>query len=161
MKEPIEAATQRGVGEAALVRRMCEIILGNTFGNEELDSLALLVGHHPDVLNAFHVPTEEVAELVAWLRDAAFDLNGSDPAKSMLTRAADLLEHHPAPVPVALSERPWEREGWCDEQGQCWMGDPGGGGFIPSWRLCRPEDAPRMRVSLPFHALPLPSGEVE
>ena len=61
-----------------------------------------------------------------------------------------------APVPVAVSERPWERDGWCDEQGQCWMGDPGGGGFIPSWRLCRPEDAPRMKVSLPAHALPLP-----
>ena len=48
------------------------------------------------------LPVGEVAELVAWLRDAAFDLNGSDPAKSMLTRAADLLEQrHPAPVPVA------------------------------------------------------------
>lgn len=68
-------------------------------------------------------------------------------------------ERQAAPVPV--TERPWERDGWCDEQGQCWMGDPGGGGFIPSWRLCRPEDAPRMRVSLPFNALPLPSGEVE
>lgn len=45
-----------GVGEAALVRRMCEIILGNTFGNEELESLALLVGHHPDVLNASTLP---------------------------------------------------------------------------------------------------------
>lgn len=41
------------------------------------------------------------ARLVAWLRDAAFDLNGSDPAKSMLTRAADLLaQRHPAPVPA-------------------------------------------------------------
>ena len=68
----------------------------------------------------------------------------------------------PARTPVPVSERPWEREGWCDEQGQCWMGDPGGGGFIPSWRLCRPEDAPSMKVSLPFNALPLPAGgEVE
>ena len=64
----------------------------------------------------------------------------------------------PVPVPVPVSERPWDREGWCDEQGQCWMGDPGGGGFIPSWRLCRPEDAPNMKVSLPFNALPLPSS---
>ena len=68
-------------------------------------------------------------------------------------------QRHPAPVPV--SERPWEREGWCDRRGQCWMGDPGGGGFIPSWRLCRPEDAPRMRVSLPFNALPLPADAGE
>lgn len=67
----------------------------------------------------------------------------------------------PASVPVPVSERPWERDGWCDEQGQCWVGDPGGGGFIPSWRLCRPEDAPNMKVSLPANALPLPAGEVQ
>ena len=84
----------------------------------------------------------------------------------LLPEAAQVIEptQHtilvPASVPVPVSERPWERDGWCDEQGQCWMGDPGGGGFIPSWRLCRPEDAPSMRVSLPFNALPLPSGEV-
>jgi hypothetical protein len=62
----------------------------------------------------------------------------------------------PANEPVPVSERPWEREGWCDAEGQCWMGDPGGAGFIPSWRLCRPEDAPSMTCSLPANALPTP-----
>ena len=33
------------------IKRMCEIILGNTFGNHELDSLAWYVGHHSLVLN--------------------------------------------------------------------------------------------------------------
>ena len=33
------------------IRRMCEIILGNSFGNHELDSLAWYVGHHPLILN--------------------------------------------------------------------------------------------------------------
>lgn len=33
------------------VKRMCEIILGYNFGHKELDSLALEIGHHPDVLN--------------------------------------------------------------------------------------------------------------
>ena len=33
------------------IRRMCEIVLNNTFGNSELDSLALYVGHHPLILN--------------------------------------------------------------------------------------------------------------
>ena len=105
----------------------------------------------------------EVAELVAWLRDHAMDckeLGRPDWAERCRT-SSDLLERQAAPVPVAVSERPWEREGWCDEQGQCWVGDPGGGGFIPSWRLCRPEDAPNMKVSLPANALPLPSGEVQ
>lgn len=33
------------------ISRMCEIILSNTFGNHELDSLAWYVGHHPLILN--------------------------------------------------------------------------------------------------------------
>jgi hypothetical protein len=64
----------------------------------------------------------------------------------------------PAIQPVPVSERPWEREGWCDAEGQCWMGDPGGAGFIPSWRLCRPGDARSMTYSLPHHALPTPEA---
>jgi hypothetical protein len=62
--------------------------------------------------------------------------------------AADRLAQKPVPV----SQQPWEREGWCDEKGQCWMGDPGGGEFVPSWRLCRPEDAPRLTMALPANA---------
>ena len=30
----------------------------------------------------------------------------------------------PTPQPVAVSERPWERDGWCDEQGRCWAWHP-------------------------------------
>ncbi len=33
------------------IGRMCRIITGNNFGDEELDALALWIGHHPDVLN--------------------------------------------------------------------------------------------------------------
>lgn len=155
------------------VCRMCEIILGNTFGNKELDSLALLVGHHPDVLNASTVPVSaslpvaagEVGVLLRELRDAAFDLNGSDPAKWMLTRAADLLEQrHPTPVPV--SER-LPGAGDCDEEGRCWAGtrksvDTSGDRDIdlpPSWELrevCAQDD-----VWLPATALPLPAEEVK
>ena len=57
---------------------------------------------------------------------------------------------------VAVSERPWLRPGWCDTQGQCWMGDPGGAGYIASWIFCVPEAARSMSVSLPADALPLP-----
>lgn len=85
----------------------------------------------------------------------------------VIHRAIELLRQPapaPAAVPVAVAERPWEREGWCDAEGRCWMGDPGGGGFIPSWRFCRPEDAPNMTVSLPHCAIPIPQpplgGEV-
>ena len=27
----------------------------------------------------------------------------------------------PAPKPIPVSERPWEREGWCDAEGRCWF----------------------------------------
>ena len=104
----------------------------------------------------------EVAELVEWLREnEAMAYAISDTAEERrYARTAELLaQRHPAPVPV--SERPWERDGWCDAEGRCWMGDPGGQGFIPSWRFCRPEDAPSMTASLPAHALPLPAGEVK
>jgi hypothetical protein len=73
-------------------------------------------------------------------------------ARAVLTRYA-----RAAVQPVPVSKRPWEREGWLDADGRCWMGDPGNAEFIPSWRLCCPEDAPSMTCSLPHHALPIPT----
>jgi len=36
--------------------------------------------------------------------------------------AADRARYaRPAIEPVPVSERPWEREGWCDAEGRCWM----------------------------------------
>jgi hypothetical protein len=104
----------------------------------------------------------EREELVRWLYRLADERScnrrrGIRPHPSALTRAATLLRQPaPAAVPVAVAERPWERERWCDDEGQCWMGDPGGSGFIPSWRLCRPEDAPNMTASLPHWAISIP-----
>jgi hypothetical protein len=69
-----------------------------------------------------------------------------------------VLAARPTFQPVPVSKRPWEREDWCDAEGRCWMGDPGDAEFIPSWRLCRPEDAPSMTCSLPYWALPVPTN---
>jgi hypothetical protein len=38
------------------IKRMCDIILGNESFNKELDSLALSIGHYPDILNLDGVP---------------------------------------------------------------------------------------------------------
>jgi hypothetical protein len=94
----------------------------------------------------------EVGELVAWLR-----CHSSLPETR---RAAALLEQrHPAPVPV--SERPWERDGWCDEAGRCWFGAPQDGAADAGWILRKPsERLSHQTVSLPAHALPVPAGEV-
>ena len=44
----------------------------------------------------------DVGVLLRELRDAAFDLDESDPARAMLTSAADLIrQRHSAPVPAA------------------------------------------------------------
>ena len=76
-------------------------------------------------------------------------------ADPTIVRAAELLRQQ-AHASVAFRERPWERDGWCDEQGRCWIGDPGGNGFIPSWRLCRPEECSNFFLSqiLPHWAIP-------
>ncbi len=58
LKEHDDAVTEQARKEAvdsetlSDIRRICEIILGNNFGNRELDSLAFYVGHHPAILNS-------------------------------------------------------------------------------------------------------------
>ena len=110
----------------------------------------------------FPPPTaEDVRELAAKLRSVA-PQNPLGIADPTILRVADLLERrHPTPVPV--SERPWEREGWCDEAGKCWLGTPQNGVFDAIWILHKPPKRPIWRIafSLPAHALPLPAGEVE
>ena len=106
----------------------------------------------------------EVGELVAWLeqyRDLMHPVGDSDDIVQF-TRIVLLLSQPPAPapaaVPVALDDRPWEREGWCDERGRCW--------FLSSrfltWALELPPAALTRGVgrfhSLPAHAIPLPQG---
>lgn len=119
----------------------------------------------------------EVGELVAWLNNHAAHLRtmegiGALPETELqerLDRAAALLQQQAAElaalragvVPVAVSERPWEREGWCDEQGRCW--------FLSSrfltWSLASPPVTLTCQIarlhSLPAHAIPLPPQGVE
>jgi hypothetical protein len=39
----------------------------------------------------------------------------------------------PAIKPVPVAERPWEREGWCDVEGRCWLHGPHLLGAEPAW----------------------------
>lgn len=107
----------------------------------------------------------EVAELVDTLYSEAVAEFESEHCLHMtaqdLARAAELLQRqYPQPVPV--SERPWERDGWCDENGWCWFGWAAEPGLPPdaSWSFCRPSERDTATVSLPHNALPPPSGEV-
>jgi hypothetical protein len=108
------------------------------------------------------LPTDgEVAEVMGLFRhwaEAYPDSVTVDPY--WLTRAADLLQRLSPPQPVPVSERPWEREGWCDKRGMCWAWN---------WGICNWwewVDSKLISYSsedythcLPAHALPIPSVE--
>jgi hypothetical protein len=76
----------------------------------------------------------------------------------------------PTIKPVPVAERPWEREGWCDAEGRCWLHRPAeipcrlANGTLYRWVLdtpCRDEEEPVHDThSLPHHAMPVPSAEV-
>ena len=107
----------------------------------------------------------EVAELVARLREEVEVCwrDGYDDLAFKLTRAAELLERQ-ALAPVPVSERPWEREGWCDAEGNCWLGGNVFDGSTPTWIYGPSAWAERFpnvhRVLLPAHASALPLPEV-
>ena len=60
--------------------------------------------------------------------ESAFGCTDFDGAKARAARIADTRAAlarwgnsvAPAPKPIPVSERPWEREGWCDAEGRCW-----------------------------------------
>ena len=64
----------------------------------------------------------------------------------------------PAPEPVAVSERPWEKGGWTDLDGECWWYPPDGPAY---WSMANPAMVYGGWL-LPAHAIPFPhAGEVE
>lgn len=81
----------------------------------------------------------------------------SNPCRLVVPAAEGAAQQLVEQLHELASERPWEQEGWCNELGRCWMGNPGHDEFIPSWRLCRPEDAPHMIWSLPHWAISVPT----
>ena len=62
-------------------------------------------------------------------------------------------------APVAVSERPWERGGWCDHGGRCWFGSVGSRCNDPGWVYRKPCDVLHQTISLPHNALPLPAPQ--
>ena len=107
----------------------------------------------------------KLGELVKWLEEEAEAYRqtcGTNLASVNLARAATLLSQQAAPspavVPVEVSERPWEWEGWCNAEGQCWALSPDHN----SWQLVKPRFLSFWVLLLPHHAIPLPQdGEEE
>ena len=75
------------------------------------------------------VAASELVDLAHELRKASEYLRagcGWNKAVEAIERAIELIEGGVLQrlAPVAVSERPWERDGWCDEQGRCWAWHP-------------------------------------
>jgi hypothetical protein len=113
--------------------------------------------------NATHAPLaqpEPEGPTEHYIAELAEDIEWKQLPQDEATRSSFLLEFaraviarcaRPAIQPVAVAERPWEREGWCDAEGRCWWFNHAG---IPEWQLA--SDGPYGDFSLPHHALPLP-----
>ncbi len=122
---------------------------------------------------------EQVATLIPWLlEEAAQAANAGRPtAADMLALAAQLLDERgttltPIPVagweyhgdttlaPIPVSERPWERDGFCDAEGRCWLL----GKIEGDWRLINANNSGVPKLSYCFshclhaNALPLPAA---
>ena len=101
-------------------------------------------------------PTDDELQKIAdAMRDEDDTLSLVEYARAVLARWG-----RPTVEPVPLSERPWEREGWCDPIGKCWWWNPATTALGTPWWSYEPwewmEDA---AYSLPHWALPVPEPE--
>ncbi len=89
------------------------------------------------------------------------DLPNSDARIHSLNTAEIILTRISRPTiePVPVSERPWEREGWCDAEQTCWAighRDRWERVYVPG----RDWSNPTYTHLLPHNALPVPGAEV-
>jgi hypothetical protein len=84
----------------------------------------------------------------------AFDVESDHVAS--IVRAALARWGRPTIEPVPVSERPWEREGWCDLDGECWWRPPYSAVLQHCWVMVNPARVDAGWL-LPAHALPIPA----
>jgi hypothetical protein len=61
----------------------------------------------------------KINELRALLANAELQIGVTLVIPEMTDAIEKAIEQR-KPQPISVAERPWEREGWCDEQGLCW-----------------------------------------
>jgi hypothetical protein len=147
---PAEPDTDAVLTLAAIIRQAA----GN--GLPGAARLAELILSHPDAASVFQPPApapatdgerEELADRLGWIAAQLADIGWRNDSTSV-GRAAVLLQQ-PAPAPVPVADRPWEREGWCADWGWCWVFVQGqwvrdypqnypDGVFLPHWAIPQP-----------------------
>jgi hypothetical protein len=106
---------------------------------------------HPDYRAALAQPeSDEVTPAEIYRLIEEVDQKGL--ARPGLVRAALARWGRPAIQPVTVAERPWESEGWCDADGECWWCPQDG---PPYWQMANPAMVYGGWL-LPHHALPIP-----
>jgi hypothetical protein len=122
-------------------------------------------GVSPDHVNliAFAYSKEPWA---TWLKPGGC-LESAHCEMSELLLAAITRYARPTIQPVPVAERPWEREGWCDAEGRCWLYRPAeipcrlANATLRRWVLDTPnrdEEPVHDSHSLPHNALPVPQN---
>ena len=84
-------------------------------------------------------------------------LLGGEQDESALRWLAEYLRVNATLSPVPVVERPWERQGWCDAEGKCWVWNAGNCCWW-EWVDSRMIDFSHEGYthSLPHDALPVP-----
>jgi hypothetical protein len=99
----------------------------------------------------------------------AVDLNADQYELELeIRKARAVLARYSRPTiqTVPVGERPWERTGWCDEQGRCWLRRKHEEDGV-TWKLMAPasvfDDAMPIYYAeaLPANALPAPASALE
>lgn len=121
-----------------------------------VDNSEGVAGLHPNGDVASWESLREGGRFEAWLMRM-------DEARAFLDSTMDKPDDIATTIePVPASERPWEREGWCDAEGFCWDGsgwtydDANEVEGYATWTLV-PANRTKGDFSLPHHALPLPT----
>ena len=115
-------------------------------------------------------PSERIASIaaqalecaLAWEPDAR--LIGNVRAEDIADLCSAVIAGlRPAPEPVSVDQRPWERKGWCDADGRCWLF----GKVEGDWRLMSATNSglPSLKYcfshALPHWALPVPQEQAD
>ena len=95
----------------------------------------------------------DTPESAAKARDMSPEYHSASLA-DVIRQTDALMERRAAIKPVPVSERPWEREGWCDNNGWCWGFDADD--TDPFWVFDHPEACGCWTHVLPHYALPIP-----
>ena len=156
----------KAVQECAFTHEPDARLIGNVCAEDVADLCAAVLSRWGDSTPpAPETPAEALAarpllEQVAAM-SACIGAQTVGQVTAISNRAGAWLRENPPgrAEPVAVSEQPWKREGWCDHGGRCWFGSVGSRRNDPGWVYRKPCEVLHQTISLPHNAIPLPAPQ--